>query len=180
MVDSVPDASKSQGDYNFIYTKLVKNETDIIGVVAYSVYKRQKIEYIEAIRCKHERRPDEQELASFHELTNSPTQLDSYRQQAIVLARGFLKSAISEEAKQLSLRYEEQAKQELARFKPNFWMGVAQSVVGSAGFVMLLGALVIFTWSLNQGPRQVIEQVFDVTITSNPGASQASEIAEAS
>ena len=44
---------------------------------------------------------------------------------------------------------------------------------------MVLGALVIFTWSLNQGPRQVIEQVFDVTITTNATSSAVSEIAEA-
>lgn len=44
---------------------------------------------------------------------------------------------------------------------------------------MLLGALVILTWSLNQGPQQVIEQVFDVTITTNPANSPGSEITEA-
>lgn len=48
MTDSASDSSS--GDYNFIYTRLVENENDVIGVVAYSVYKRQKIEYIEAIR----------------------------------------------------------------------------------------------------------------------------------
>jgi hypothetical protein len=179
VADLPPDSSSGEGDYNFIYTKLVQNETDVIGVVAYSVYKRQKIEYIEAIRSKHQRRPDERELASFHDLTNSATQLDSYRQQAVALVRVFLKSAISEEAVQLSQRYEERTKQELARFRPRFWTGVAQSVIGSAGFVMVLGALVIFTWSLNQGPRQVIEQVFDVTITTNAASSAVSEIAEA-
>lgn len=179
MADLVPDSSNGEGDYNFIYTKLVDNENDVIGVVAYSVYKRQKIEYIEAIRCKHQRRPDERELAAFHDLSNSATQLDSYRQQSVALVREFLASAFLEEAEQLSLRYEEKTKQELARFKPSFWTGVAQSVLGSAGFVMLLGALVIFTWSLNQGPRQVIEQVFDVTITTNPANSPGSGITEA-
>ncbi len=29
--------------YNFIYTELVKNQDDILGAIAYSLYKRQKI-----------------------------------------------------------------------------------------------------------------------------------------
>jgi hypothetical protein len=37
VADSVPDSSSGQGYYNFIYTKLVDNENDVIGVVAYSV-----------------------------------------------------------------------------------------------------------------------------------------------
>lgn len=173
--ESPPDTNLLPTDYNFIYTRLVGSETDILGVIAYSVYKRQKIEYIEAIRRKHDRRPDERELASFHALTNSSTQLDSYNQQAAALARAFLASAISEEAKNLALHYEEDAKQKLAKFKLGFWAGVAQSIVGSAGFVLLLGVLVIFTWSLNQGPRQVIENVFDVTITSNVATAPVAE-----
>lgn len=157
----------------------MENENDVIGVVAYSVYKRQKIEYIEAIRRKPQRRPDERELPAFHELSDSATQLDSYRQQSVALVRVFMESAFLEETEQLALRYEEKTKQELARFRPSFWTGVTQSILGSAGFVMLLGALVIFTWSLNQGPKQVIEQVFDVTISTNPSSSAASEIVEA-
>jgi hypothetical protein len=34
---------------------------------------------------------------------------------------------------------------------------------------------VFFTWSLKQGPRQVIEQVFDVAIIDAPSAEQAVE-----
>jgi len=37
----------------------------------------------------------------------------------------------------------------------------------------LLGFLVFFAWSLNQGPKQVIEQVFDVTIIDSVPASEA-------
>lgn len=33
-------------NYNTIYSKRVANETDIVGHVAYSLYKESKIEYI--------------------------------------------------------------------------------------------------------------------------------------
>ncbi len=46
-------------------------------------------------------------------------------------------------------------------------------IVGSILFVFLLGFLVFFTWSLNQGPKQVIEQVFDVTILDSVSMEEA-------
>ena len=37
-------------NYNFIYSKLVKKNEDLIGHIAYSLYKKSKIEYIEKIK----------------------------------------------------------------------------------------------------------------------------------
>ena len=36
-----------QRNYNFIYSKLVEKDSDLIGHIAYSLYKKSKIEYIE-------------------------------------------------------------------------------------------------------------------------------------
>ncbi len=41
-----------KGEYNFIYTTLVKDERDIIGIIAYGLYKRQKIEFIKNFEVK--------------------------------------------------------------------------------------------------------------------------------
>lgn len=48
--------------YNFIYSKLVDDENDILGIIAYSLYKRQKIEYIRAIAEKFGREPTDSEF----------------------------------------------------------------------------------------------------------------------
>jgi hypothetical protein len=42
------------GRYNFIFNALVDDEDDILGQLAYSVYKRQKIEYIQAFRDRND------------------------------------------------------------------------------------------------------------------------------
>jgi len=60
--------------------------------------------------------------------------------------------------------YSEKASNEIRSARPGFWKGVSQSVLGSGAFTLLIGCLVFFTWSLKQGPRHVIEKVFDVTI----------------
>jgi hypothetical protein len=136
------------GCYNHIYSVLVENEQDTLGIIAYSLYKRQKIEFIQAFKEKNGREPRDENLAPFHDVSNSPSQIEGYRNQA----------------SQLEQYYSDKASTEIRQAKPGFWLGVTQSLVGSILFVFLLGFLVFFTWSLNQGPKQVIEQVFDVTI----------------
>lgn len=112
-------------------------------------------------------------MAPFHDVSNSATQIESYRNQASQLAQGFLDASIAAQAVELEQYYSDKASSEIRQAKPGFWLGVAQSLVGSVLFVFLLGFLVFFAWSLNQGPKQVIEQVFDVTIINSVPASEA-------
>ena len=42
----------AEKQYNFIYSKLVTSQDDVIGLLAYSIYKRHKIEYIEDFKKK--------------------------------------------------------------------------------------------------------------------------------
>ncbi|MFK5666341.1 hypothetical protein ACI2OW_10630 [Pseudomonas shirazica] len=163
----------ADGCYNHIYSVLVENEQDTLGIIAYSLYKRQKIEFIQAFKIKHDREPKDEDLAPFHDVSNSPSQIESYRNQASQLAQGFLDASIAAQAVELEQYYSDKASSEVRQAKPGFWLGVAQSLVGSILFVFLLGFLVFFTLSLNQGPKQVIEQVFDVTILDSVSMEQA-------
>lgn len=164
----------ARGGYNYIYKELVADESDILGKLAYSSYKRQKIEYIQAFIAKHGEDPDS-DLTAFHDISNNASQLDVYRNQAAQLAVSFLETSFANEAKELEELYSAKANNEIRSFRPGFWSGVSQSVVGSGCFVLLVGCLVFFTWSLKQGPRQVIEHVFDVAIIDVPLAEQAVE-----
>lgn len=162
-----------RGRYNHIYKSLVADETDILGKLAYSLYKRQKIEYIQAFKNEHGADPDDADLTAFHKISNNPSQLDVYRNQAARLAEAFLENSLADEAKELEELYAAKAYNEARSFRQGFWVGVSQSVIGSACFILLLGFLVFFTWSLKQGPRQVIEKVFDVTIVDAAGTTLA-------
>ncbi len=87
------------------------------------------------------------------------------------LAQDFLNTSLESEAERLDQYYEAKLNEQLKGYRPSFWSGVSQGVVASIIFVLLLGVLVIFTWSLNQGPRQVIEQIFNVRILDNTATS---------
>ena len=150
--------------FNSIYQKLVADENDILGKLAYSQYKRQKIEYVHAFKNKHGDDPRDSDLNAFHDVSNSESQLEGYRNQAAQLALNFLETSLAHEAKELETLYAAKANNEIRSARPGFWKGVSQGIVSSGLFTLLIGCLVFFTWSLKQGPRQVIEQVFDVMI----------------
>lgn len=157
----------TDGHYNYIFSGLVNDEDDILGQLAYSVYKRQKIEYIQSFRDRTGRNPEDSDLALFHDISNSGSQLEAYRTQATRLATDFLEPSLSAESEELAAFYATKASNEIRSARPGFWKGVSQSIIGSGSFTLLIGCLVFFAWSLKQGPRQVIEQVFDVTIVNS-------------
>lgn len=88
-------------DYNYIYSKLVEDENDIVGHIAYSLYKSEKVSYISKFKEEHKREPNEDELKPFHDVTCMPSQLDGYRLKATTLLQLFLGYTAEERIKEL-------------------------------------------------------------------------------
>lgn len=57
-------------DYNHIYKKLVKGPNDVVGALAYALYKEEKIAYINQFTQEHQREPADEDLKAFHRMTN--------------------------------------------------------------------------------------------------------------
>jgi len=72
----------TKASYNHIYNALVADDNDIVGKLAYSQYKRQKIEYILAFKEKHGELPNDADLAAFHDMSNNVSVLERRRQLA--------------------------------------------------------------------------------------------------
>lgn len=151
-------------DYNFIYSELVQDDDDILGIIAYSIYKRQKIEFIENFKEQNKVPPTDKDLKSFNQLSNSQSQLQSYKLQAIDLSERFLEVALEAKAEEIEKFYENKYTQEVRNYRPSFWSGVAQSMVGSVVFVFVIGFFIFMTWSAKLGVKQVIEGIFNVKI----------------
>lgn len=56
-------ASEAPRAHDRIYSLLLESEDDLVGLIAYSLYKRNKVAYIESFIQDHGRAPDEQQLA---------------------------------------------------------------------------------------------------------------------
>jgi hypothetical protein len=151
-------------DNESVYAKLVENKSDILGIIAYSLYKRQKIEYLSNIKDVEGRNATQEELKSFLSLTNSPIQLEFYKDQAAELGGIFVDEMLSEHIESMDRDFSSRVHAELSGLKNNFWSGVAQSLVGSVLFILFVGTIVFFSWSLNQGVENAIESIFNIKI----------------
>lgn len=128
--------------FNYIYEKLVKDENDILGHIAYSVYKNQKLATI-AGKKKENGGSDvtDEDLAPFLELSQSESQMSFYKDRATALAQQFLNEGIGEELEMEKRKLESEFIR--SHKTRGFMYGVMQGIVASfifvlAGFVLLM------------------------------------------
>ncbi len=70
------------GDRNGVFRHLVKDDTDIPGLVAYSIYKQNKLDWLAAFEATKSRAPNDAELASYIIGEGTPRRLATYRHLA--------------------------------------------------------------------------------------------------
>ncbi len=78
-----PDlALKGDMERNAVFTNLVQEDGDIVGLVAYSIYKQNKVDWLQAFQKALGRVPSESELASYIIGESTPRRLATYRHLA--------------------------------------------------------------------------------------------------
>lgn len=69
--------------YNQIYNLLVSGGDDIFGHIAYSIYKADKIEFINHFREEHNGdEPAEEDLEQFHQIASLPSNIERLKLQS--------------------------------------------------------------------------------------------------
>lgn len=118
-------------DKNFIYSKLVRDDDDIIGMVAYGIYKKHKIEFIESIKSAHDREPNADEWHAFAISTNTESQRDKYVAQAETMLATFVMNSAGEQIKNSERKMLEQYRANIKAVLPSNAKTVWLSVLGS-------------------------------------------------
>ena len=134
--------------YSTVYKLLVHGEDDLVGQIAYAIYKQQKIEKITRFTTQNKRPPTDEELASFMENAESENQLRFYNDRAVSILKDFLEKSLTSEVdevnSQLKAEYDAKIQELLKDLKPKgFMYGVLQGVFASfiffaAGILLLL------------------------------------------
>ena len=142
-------------NYNYIYKQLVSDENDVVGHVAYALYKSSKIEYIEKFKQEHGgNQPSEADLKPFHDISCTASSIDRYKTKAVEITSSFLDVTLSETVKQIEQDYVANQDRHLESIidplkpmdkKKQFWRGVWQSVLGAFFFAIIVAAFVFIT-----------------------------------
>lgn len=144
-----------QRKFSFLYTYIVTDENDMIGHIAYSLYKSNKIKYIEDFKTKKGQVPTEDDLEAYHNA--SKTTISALRIQAEQILSEFteltLQASIDEIEKQMLSNQQEILTKIIKPIIPiptkpkghwdGFWMSVL--VKGTQALVVaLIFFLIIF------------------------------------
>ena len=150
--------------YNFIYDKLVQNKNDLIGIIAYGIYKQHKIEFITGIKESKNREPNEEECHAFFVSSTTDSQLSKYRNDAeIVLTEIVLRTAeeeINAREKEILLDYKKNIKEAL----PSDFKTIVLSVVSSFIFSAILAIFFILGMTSEKEVKDVAENVVTTII----------------
>ena len=141
--------------YNHIYSQIVEDDTDVIGHIAYALYKEQKIKFIEKKKDGDaEKHLSEEDWHHFNEVTCTDENIQRYRLQATEILQNFVDDALKETIKQIESDTKKNQADILSGIveplKPKgWWYGFLQSVAGALAF-MLLAAGIVFLATLSE------------------------------
>lgn len=85
---SASSFDEAEGDRNPVFTSLVTGDGDVVGLVAYSVYKQNKHDWLLAFAKAKGRDPDEAEVVAYIIGESTPRRLATYRHLAHATLEG--------------------------------------------------------------------------------------------
>ncbi len=144
--------------YSFIFSSIVQNDNDFVGMVAYTLYKRQKIEWIaQFIKDHNNTHPTDAEVEDgFAKFSNMPSQINAYREQAVDLLDAFLDEALYEQVIDARLKAKDDAV--VRAVKKSFWASIGENLVaGLLSSLITLGAAGLI-WVAAKGPENLLRE----------------------
>lgn len=128
----------NSADFNPIYSMIVKGPTDLVGLVAYGLYKDQKRDFVKHIWAEKDRAPTESECKSFY--NSKCLEILNLRENAERVLADFVQEATDDYLAEADEAYREELKD---RLSGTFWGGVWQSITGTVLSAVLLGLVIV-------------------------------------
>lgn len=163
-----------------MFPTLVDSENDIVGQIAYSLYKKHKSEFLSSL----DRDPTDDELIAFKKSCQTEAAVELYRAKAEEILMEFSRNTLSEHAKEIEDSINQDhltlIKRVVDPIKPKRWQSyahaVAQSVVSA--IVIAIGYAMLVFYFENQGKRLrfqigTSDQIEQSSQTHQPDTTQA-------
>lgn len=153
---------KSKVEYNIIYDELVKNDRDVVGQLAYCLYKQSKQQYMRTFELRNNRRPTDEEVRNHVECSELPS-LDLYKHKAEGVLTDLLTHAATEKQNELEKHFNDRLWKFINRhqhegFAERSWHSFKNLMFGGAGgvvgnfFTTVLVLLFLF-WAASNATR---------------------------
>ena len=91
----------ANSNHNFFFSQIVEDDDDFVGYVAYTIYKKNKIEYIEQFKKDNSRHPTDTELLNWQHGECTEGKMENYRSLATDKVNRFVNQLHGEVEKDL-------------------------------------------------------------------------------
>lgn len=159
-----------QRQYNFIYSKLVLGSDDFVGQIAYSIYKQDKINFIEKFKQENsDKDPEELDFVHFHKFSSTDSAIQSYRLKAELILQEFLNNSLEEAIDEATDEIRRNQHIILQRVikpikPPGFWMAVLQNTVATFAFSAILALVILIIAVSTEGFWDTMGKLFNKEI----------------
>lgn len=142
--------------YNYIYKTLVTGPGDMVGALAYALYKEEKIQFIAEFEKAHHREPTDAELACFHQTSNLPARLASYQDRAQGLLEDFMDEVLATELIEQQRAIKDDAVVQAINRKHSFLRGVWQNLIAGAVTTVFTLGVTLGALLYSEGPARIL------------------------
>ena len=153
----------AEKQYNYIYGKLVSSPEDVIGLLAYSIYKQHKIEFIEDFKKKKGSAPTDADIENFIMSSVTQSQLEKYRESANTILSETVADAVQDEMGRMSLDFQNVIEPVVKKHSSSWIKTVLLNVIGSFVFSIILVIIFLFGYttesSLRNKTKAVVETI---------------------
>lgn len=129
--------------YSFIYREIVTGDDDVVGLIAYGIYKKHKIEFITKVKNTLGREPTAEEFGSFIAASTTESQLRNYRSQAEIMLSETVGQIAGEELKIYENEMLRTYRAEISSCIPSnsrtFWTSIGAGFAASVLFTVIAG-----------------------------------------
>ncbi|MHC8383969.1 hypothetical protein [Pseudomonas sp. LB3P14] len=137
-----PSANDNESvvEHNVMYEKLVENPDDIVGQLAYCMYKQSKQQYLQQFAMRNNRQPTDAEVRNHVHCAELPA-VEMYKDTANNTFNDYLAQAIQEKLDEMEKHYKAELWLFIKRHKPEAlgertWQGAKTLLFGGVGGVV--------------------------------------------
>lgn len=152
---------------------LVQDDTDLVGHVAYALYKRDKIKFCDAELARTGQAATSDAVDAFIRACNLDTRVSSYRSEAERLLEQMTEYVLEDAIETIKRESQDELLEKLAQGKS--WLrAIAENVVGSIVVALIWATIVLVVATNKVGADKVLGDVFDKDVADRKPATAAS------
>lgn len=145
-------AKKEEEEYNTIYNYLVNEDSGLVGMIAYALYKGEKIEYCKKI-TESKGKVDIEDIQNFHIAAH--IRKDEYYERAVTLFRDLTNVLIENKIKEEKTLIETMIKKVVSPKGVTSWLrNITQSVIASLVYTIVVFGILLCIWFYNSGQKE--------------------------